>query len=406
MWNEKWMRTFYARKTPSTEIKTRIRLLSEALKESGIDIALIMQNADLFYFTGTIQRGYLIVPSHDKPILAVTGVIDRVRQESCIETIVPISSLNDIPQLCSNMSCSQPKAIGLEFDVLPVSLYKRIKALLHGSRPVDVSEIIRGIRMVKSPYEIQKIKDSAAIYAEAIGKLPQLLKPGLTEVALQSELIRLARRRSHFGAHRVRGFNQESYYGHVLAGPRGAIPSMLNSPTGGLGSTPGFGYGAGHWPIEENSPILIDLCFGVDGYLSDQTRTAVIGNLAPNLLSAYEKLLELKHEIEDLLRPGAICEDVYLAAIEKAEALDLGDNFMGSGPRKARFIGHGIGLEMDEWPVIGKGFRAALAPGMALALEPKLIFPGIGAIGLEDNYVITEKGCENITPLDESIIVC
>ena len=399
------MKLFHENKTPKVEIGARIVALQAALTRANIDAAVIVQNADLFYFTGTIQKGYLLVPSQGNPVFAVTGDLDRVKAESSIEAIEPIASLKEIPAICYRIfPSSQPHTIGLEFDVIPVSLYNRICSVFKSSRPVDISPIIRNIRMVKSPYEIDKIKGSATIFAEAISHLPQFLKPGMTEVALQSELVRLGRYRSHFGAHRVRGFNQESYYGHVLAGPRGAVPSMVNSPTGGLGSTPAFGYGAGHWPIEENSPILIDLCFGIDGYLADQTRTAVIGKLPSSLLSAYEKLLVVKKEIEELLRPGAICEEIYFHALEKAEALNLGENFMGHGPRRARFIGHGIGLEMDEWPVIAKGFRSALAPGMVLALEPKLIFPGIGAIGLEDNYIITEKGCENITPLDESII--
>ncbi len=396
---------FHDRKTPKPEIEARISALKQALAEREVDLAIIVQNADLFYFTGTIQRGYLLVPQKGDPLFAVTGNIDRVREESSLEAIEAISSLKDLGELCSQMfGSSRPGTLGLEFDVLPVSFFNRISALFPSSRPVDISSAIKKIRMIKSPYEIEKIKVSATILPEALSHLPEILKPGMTEVGLQSEIIRIARRRSHFGAHRVRGFNQESYYGHVLAGPRGAVPSMVNSPTGGLGSTPAFGYGAGHWPIEVNSPVLIDLCFGIDGYLSDQTRTAVVGKLSPSLVQAYGKILSLKREIEKLLRPGAICEEVYFQVFGKAEELGLAENFMGFGQRRARFVGHGIGLEMDEWPVIGRGFKVTLAPGMVLALEPKAVFPGLGAIGLEDNYVITETGCENITPLDESII--
>jgi len=392
------------RKTPRKEIKARISTFQEALMQLEVDLAIVVQNADLFYFSGTIQGGYLLIPMEGEPVFAATGDAHRIEQESGIDKIVPITGIKEIPGLCKEILRLEPRTVGLEFDVLPVSLYHRVCALLHGCSAVDVSNSIRKIRMLKSSYEINKIRESAMIYGEALSHLPEILRPGITEVDLESELVRLARRRSHFGAHRVRGFNQESYYGHVLAGPRGAVPSMLKSPTGGLGSTPAFGYGSGHWAIEENSPILIDMCFGIDGYLADQTRTAVIGKLPASLNSAYEKLLTLKKEIEGLLRPGAICEEVYFQALDKAESLGLTKNFMGAGERKARFVGHGIGLEMDEWPVIGKGFRTALAPGMVLAVEPKLIFHGIGAIGLEDNYVITEEGCENLTPLDECII--
>ncbi len=395
------IREFHDRKTPGQEIEKRISALKQALEQARVDLAVVVQSVDLFYFTGTIQRGYLLVPREGNPLFAVTGNLDRVREESAIGAIEPISSLKDVPRLCSHMSIgSQPSTLGLEFDVLPVSIFNRITALFPSARPVDISSAIKTIRMVKSPYEIEKIRASATILPEALSHLPDVVRQGMTEVELQSEIIKIARRRSHFGAHRVRGFNQESYYGHVLAGARGAVPSMINSPTGGLGSTPAFGYGAGHWPIDVNSPILIDLCFGIDGYLSDQTRTAVVGKLPRPLAQAYEQILVIKTEIEKLLRPGAICEEIYFHVLEKAEGLGIAENFMGFGQRRARFVGHGIGLEMDEWPVIGKGFQVRLAPGV----EPKAVFPGLGAIGLEDNYVITEAGYENITPMDESII--
>ena len=399
------MKLFHENKTPKEEMETRIGALQAALSKANIDAAIIVQNADLFYFSGTIQRGYLLIPSHGDPVFAVTGDISRVKRESSIEKIERITSLKEIPAICSGvLPSSQPYTLGLELDVLPVSLYNRICSIFQNSRPVDISSIIRNIRMIKTPYEIDKIRASATIFAEAISHLPQILKPGMTEVDLESELIRMARRRSHFGAIRIREFNQEGHYGHVLAGPRGAVPSMMNSPTGGLGPTPAFGYGASYCPIEENSPILIDLCFGIEGYIADQTRTAVIGKLPDFLLEAYERLLSLKKEIEKQLHPGAICEEIYFKALEIAETKGLSDNFMGHGPLRPKFIGHGIGLELDEWPVLGKGFRAALEPGMVLAFEPKLIFPEIGAIGLEDDYVITEDGYEKITPLDESII--
>ena len=398
------MDVFVDRKTPREEIEARITAFQKGLKKNHVQLAIVVQNADLFYFTGTIQGGYLLVPMEGEPVFAATGDIHRTRLESGIENIAQIGGLREIPELCRELLGSQPKAIGLEFDVLPVAIHNRICTAFQGCDSLDVSGIIRAVRMTKSPYEVERIRESATIYADAISHLPEILKPGITEVDLESELVRLARHRSHFGAHRVRGFNQESYYGHVLAGPTGAVPSMLRSPTGGLGSCPAFGYGAGHWPIEENTPVLIDLCFGIDGYLADQTRTAVIGNLPDLLKRAYEKLLTLKGHIEKLLRPGAICEDIYLEALGKADSLGIGPNFMGIGQRKARFVGHGIGLEMDEWPVIGKGFRTALAPGMVLAVEPKLIFPDMGAIGLENNYLITQEGCENLTPLDDSII--
>ncbi|MBW1731359.1 MAG: aminopeptidase P family protein [Deltaproteobacteria bacterium] len=393
--------------TPKEEIHARIQTLQKELARASMDMAIIAQNADLFYFSGTIQRGYLLVAQEGEPVFAATGDIGRIRQEAGIDKVECIYGLKDIPNLCIKLLSVPEHAItiGLEYDVLPVSLFKRFESIFPSAHFKDISSSIRKIRMVKSPYEVEKIRESASIFSDAMASLPKILKEGMTEVDLESEIIRIGRRRSHFGTLRSRGFNQETYYGHVISGPRGAIPSFLNSPTGGLGSSPAFGHGAGHWPIERNTPILIDLCFGVDGYLADQTRTAVLGRLPSDLERAYDRLLLLKRELEASLRPGAISEDIYHHALEKADALGIGEYFMGVGTRRAKFVGHGIGLEIDEWPVIGKGSQIILVPGMVIALEPKLIFPGIGAIGIEDNYVITETGFEKLTPLNESIIM-
>jgi len=391
---------------PGQEIEGRIMRFQKLLSEAQVDAAIVIQNADLFYFSGTVQRGYLIVPASGEPVLAATGPIERIRHESPLKNIHPISGMAELVSLAAQtLGELKGLTLGVEEDVIPVSLYKRLKSSFSESRLKDISGLIRTLRMIKSPYEISLIKDSAQIFSQVMDQLPEILKPGITEVALETELIRIGRRWSHFGPLRVRAFNQEVYYGHVISGPRAAEPSYLMSPTGGLGSCPAFGQGSSFYPIEPHTPIIIDLCFGIQGYLSDQTRTASIGHLPPRLEKGYEALLEIKAKIVEMLRPGTISSTIYEKALELAKESRLSQNFMGYGVTKANFVGHGIGLEIDEWPVIGKGFSTPLAPGMVIALEPKLTFPGVGVIGLEDNYLITEDSPEKLNPLGDKIIV-
>ncbi len=391
--------------TPRKEIDSRTAAFQEALSGTGIDVAIIVQSADLFYFSGTVQRGYLIIPSKGEPVFAATGDPERIRQESPLSKIDPIRGIEDLVSIIAALvNGLEGAVIGVEEDVIPAALYKKMAFLFEGAHLKDVSTLIRALRMIKSPYEVELIRESATIYPEVISQLERVLRPGMSEIALESELVLLGRKRSHFGYVRVRAFNQEMYYGHVISGPRAAAPSYLMSPTGGMGPCPAFGQGASFHPIEPDTPIIIDLCFGISGYLSDQTRTAVMGSLPPEMEKAYKLLLDLKVEVGEMLRPGAIPSEVYAKALQIAERLGISDNFMGFGPRKAKFIGHGIGLEIDEWPVIGKGFTTPLEPGMVLALEPKLTFPGLGVVGLEDNYLIGENGAEKLNQLAEDII--
>ena len=103
--------------------------------------------------------------------------------------------------------------------------------------------------------------------------------------------------------------------------------------------------------------------------------------------------------------PGTVAGDLYEAAIEIAHEKGLGENFMGAGPDRIRFIGHGVGLELDEFPFLAKGQKTELQEGMVIALEPKLIFPGQGVVGIENTHVVTAKGLEQLTRAEEGIVI-
>jgi Xaa-Pro aminopeptidase len=223
------------------------------------------------------------------------------------------------------------------------------------------------------------------------------LREGMTELELSALVEAEARRRGHEGVVRLRGWNQETYYGMIAAGPAAAAPSFPDLPLGGEGPGPSAPYGAGWRRIARGDPVIVDAPAVLGGYIVDQTRTLVIGRLPDALARAHDAAVDILRTVEAAIRPGATPEALYRAALGRAETLGYADTFMGARPYRARYVGHGLGLELDEWPVLAEGFTDPLEPGCVLAIEPKMIFPGVGVAGIEDQYAVTATGCERLT---------
>ena len=200
----------------------------------------------------------------------------------------------------------------------------------------------------------------------------------MTELELAGQVEAYARKLGHQGIVRMRMWGGELFYGHLMAGPSAAVPSYMASPTGGSAVNPAVAQGAGFSPLKQNEPILLDYVFALNGYISDHTRIFAIKGLPDDLLAAHAAMIELQGMLKEAAKPGTRCGYLYDMAMELAAGRGYRDNFMGSGERRIRFIGHGVGLELDEFPVIAKGQQMKLETGMVVALEPKLIFSGKG----------------------------
>jgi Xaa-Pro aminopeptidase len=258
--------------------------------------------------------------------------------------------------------------------------------------------------MVKTPYEVTQIREAAAILHKGYSEISGIIREGMTELEIDGHLSLIARREGHMGILRMRGWNQEMTYAHVLSGESGATISFLNSPHGGHGNTPAMAQGASFRKIRKNEPIGIDYGAGVKGYVADQFRTFVIGELPQDLLEAHDLSLQIHHRFVKHARPGVPCSDLYHLALEEASTAGYGEVFMGFGEGQVKFVSHGLGLEIDEFPIIAPGFVEKLAEGMVIALEPKFVFPGKGVVGLEDDYLVTASGVERLTLTKEVLM--
>lgn len=394
----------YGLGAPAAEIETRIAALQAAMSAKGIDGSLIVQKTDLFYFSGTAQQGWLYVPVAGTAVLMIFKDVERARMESPL-AVQSLVSPKKIPEMVREMGCPAPAVLGLELDVLPTNLYFQYAAIFKEARIVDVATEIRLIRAVKSAYEIDLLRQAAALSDQLAAKVPEFLQEGMTEVALAGQLEGYARSLGHQGIVRMRLWGSELFYGHLLSGPAATVASYLASPTGGTGVSPLISQGAGYKRLGRNEPILVDYVFALNGYISDHTRIFSLGPLADDLLRAHQAMLDLQAEIKTLAVPGALAGDLYEAMVERAAKQGYEEYFMGVGERKIRFTGHGVGLELDEYPFIAKGQQLPLAAGMIIALEPKIIWPGKGVVGIENTHLVTEQGLECLGQFADDIMV-
>jgi Xaa-Pro dipeptidase len=376
------------------------------MQASQIDALVIVQDADLFYFTGTVQAGTLYVPAEGESLYLVRREITRARRESPLPCIVPLASMRDMASRISEHGCSPAKRVGFELDTVPVGFFERYRKVFASCEVVDASPLIRRIRAIKSPFEIALVKKAAAQIDRIYRAACSIVREGMTQIELAAELERLARLDGHPGPIRMRAFNGWMSFGHVMAGPDSAMPAYVDTPLGGVGPHPSFGQGASFSKIARHEPIIVDWGGFADGYLADQTRILCIGELPQHLVRAYEDMREVQVQMKATARPGVCWSELYQQAVSLAGARGHANRFMGTQGAQVSFVGHGVGIEIDELPFLARGFDdEVLEVGMVFAFEPKVVFPGEGAVGIENTFLVMADHVEQITFSDEAIAI-
>jgi len=392
--------------TPAIELLDRTARLQQQLIASDLDGALILQNADLFYFTGSIQQGVLYIPAAGDPLYMVRRDFGRARMESGLRQLVPLGSPKEIPGLLAEHGIAMPAVAGMELDVVPVALFQRFQKVFGATEMRDATPLIRNVRAIKSDYEIGIMKDAALQVDAMVRRAKEVIKVGMTDLELAAELECVARKKGHQGITRMRGFNSELFFGHIFSGPDSAAPAFVDAPLGGLGVTPAVGQGASYKTIAANQPIIVDVLGAFDGYMVDQTRTLCIGGLPDQLLRAYEDMVKIQDRLKQIARPGVSWGAIYDECHGLAVELGYADVFMGSKGAQVSFIGHGIGVEVDEYPFIARGFKEqTLEAKMVFAFEPKAVFPGLGAVGIENTFWVEADGLKHLTFSDQELAI-
>jgi len=386
--------------TPKEELLRRINGLKEKMAEAGIDFSVIMQNADLFYFSGTIQKGVMVIPVNGDPLLCVERSLERVNAETALD-VTPIKSDKEIEAILRQKGMLKGKG-GMELDVVPVSVFERFKRVVGFAEFVDVAPLIRELRIKKSAFEIEQVRRSGQIIGRIFEKAKYVIREGVREIDVDAELVAEGRRFGHQGFLRMRGFNQEMMNLYVTAGATSGVPSNADVPISGLGLTAAIAQGSSLKPVERGVPVLVDYGGGYNGYVTDETRMYVAGSMGERFKKPYEVTREIIEDVTNFGREGIDCTEIFYRAHQLAKKAQLQEHFMGFGEGRVSFIGHGLGLEINELPVITARHKRILEEGMVFAFEPKFIFPGEGSVGIEVDFIVRKEGLERVVdfPID------
>lgn len=386
--------------TPQEELTNRLDGLRRKMVGAGIDFAVIIQNVDLFYFTGTLQKGTLVVPAEKDPILFIEKSLGRVRLETPLE-ITPIRRDKDIKEVLKDRGVLHGTG-GMELDVLPVSLFERFKGVVGHERFVDVSPLIRELRLKKSAFELEQVKRSGTIVEKVFVRAREVVREGVREVDIDAELVAEGRRNGHQGFLRMRGLNQEMMNLYVTTGIAGTLSSHADVPIAGLGVTPAIAQGSSMNIVRAGTPVIVDYGGGYNGYITDETRVFVAGRLDEAFKKPYEVARQIIEDAADSGKEGVDCTELFERALSRVKKEGLHDYFMGHGEGQVSFIGHGLGLEINELPVITARHSRILEEGMVFAFEPKFVLPEKGAIGIEVDFIVRKDRLERVTstPID------
>ena len=384
----------------AAEHRSRLSAFREMLGGSGLDGALVLHGVDLYYLAGTRQSGALWVPARGEAVLFVRRSLSRARAESAVADVRPFPPSRELAAATGARG-----RIGTTLDVVPAATLDWWRRQLPVAEWADVSGPLRAQRSVKSPAEIDVMREGARRLSAVLGEVPSFLRPGMREIDLSAEIEHRLRRAGNEGSPRLRTYNAELFVGLAVAGAGAAVPGFFDGPVAGSGLHPAYPLGASERPIGRDEPVMVDFTTVFGGYVVDMTRMAVCGALAPDLTRALGVAGAIQAEVASGLRPGAVPEDLWARALAVAGQAGLGDVFMGPPGDQARFVGHGVGLELDEPPVIAPGSRVPLRAGQTVAVEPKFVFPGRGAVGIENTWVVTGSGGERLTGLGDELMV-
>ena len=385
------------RKVPASELEDRVHRFRRIMDAENPEweLAVILSKINLYYFTGTMQDGMLLVPRNGEACLWVRRSYERAVDESRFPVILPMRSYRDA---AAGMA-SIPGTVHLETEQVPLAALARLQKHFPFRDVQPLDRQVLQTRAAKSPYELDLMERAGAIHRRVLeDRVPEILREGMTEAELTSGLYSLMMDEGHQGIVRFGMFESEIVLGLIGFGESSIYPTYLDSPGGNAGMSPAVPLiGSRTRRLSDGDLVFVDIGCGFAGYHTDKTMTYVFGRPLPEeAVAAHERCLEIQDRIAALLVPGAVPSAIYESVTADLEPA-FRENFMGYGARCVQFVGHGIGLEIAENPVIARGFDTPLETGMAIAVEPKKGIAGVGMVGTENTFVVTPGGGRSIT---------
>ena len=379
------------------ELELKWRRIQQAMRQEEADGCLLTMNMNLYYVSGQVFNGYFYLPAEGRPYWFVKRLTipetDRVHA---------IRKPEQMPDFFQDLGLAMPRKLLLEADELSYHEYIRLQHVFRPEVTGNASALIRHIRMIKTPWEIEQMRISARKHEAVYREIPACYRPGMTDIELQIEIEKRMRVYGSLGYFRAFGSNMDIFMGSLLAGENAGEPSPFDFALGGAGMHVSGPLGANGTLLREGTTVMADMSGNYTAYQTDMTRVFSIGKLPDRAYRVHRVALEIQPRMERTAKPGVPCAELYRDALAMAGQEGLEDCFMGTR-FQAKFVGHGVGLEINELPVLTTRSKDILQPGMTFAFEPKFVLAGIGAVGIENTFLVTDSGVEKMTLLDENI---
>ncbi len=381
------------------ELTLRLDKVRKEMKKEKLDAILIGSSVNIYYMSGCIYRGYVYVTAEREPLfMQVPPSYPNPDEPDSIAIRKPEVIADKLGELGYEL----PNRVGLEYMDLLYSDIERLKRCLPFAEFADASMVMRHARLIKTEYEVKKMREDGMHQAAAYSKIHHCYKEGMTDLEFQIEIEKVLRREGCLGILRAAGNRMELNLGSVISGDNADTPSPYDFAMGGAGTDPSLPVGANGMTLKPGTTVMADMNGGFNGYQSDMTRCWSIGEASGLANEAHECSIRILRHLEDSARPGVEISQMYADAVNIAKEANLHEYFMGH-THKAGFIGHGVGIELNEIPVIMERNHDKLEENMTIALEPKFVIPHVGAVGIENTYRVTPSGLENLTEFPEPL---
>ncbi|MGA1847396.1 M24 family metallopeptidase [Deferribacter abyssi] len=390
-------------KVPKKELDRRLLLFISTMSKIDPEwkLAVFFDKINIFYFTGTMQNGVLFIFKNNGAHFFIRRNFDRAKEESEFDNLYHVRSFKDILSYFKSF----PKTVYITKETLPLIVFERFNKYFNFQNIKSCDLAINYTRAVKSDFELNFIKKAGEIHRITKEEIvPKLLVTGMSEFDFARELLNQMLRLGHQGITRIRSFNGELYLGNICFGENSNYYNSFDGPGGIKGVCPAVPlFGNPDTILQKNMLIYVDTACGYMGYYTDKTQIYVTGNLPQYVYDEHKKCVEIQNMIAEHLKPGITPSEIYEIIMSKIDKKFL-PGFMGYKSNQVKFLGHGVGLHVDEYPAIAKGFDIPLVENMVIAVEPKKSIEGIGMVGIENTFLVTEKGGICLTGNNHEII--
>lgn len=385
-------------------MRERINSFQKRIFETNVDAVLLTYSRSTLYYAGTTHPCILVITPEDYHMIVIRG-FDSVLEETWLEMnkISIGSGYEDVKQKLKSWKIRRG-ILGMELDIIPTNMYLEVSKFFSEFRIIDVSELILEQRKIKDAKEIEYTREACHIVHYGHQRILEVLREGMTELELSSEIEDAHRKAGHEGLYFIRQFDFFMGRGPVASGKNlSRIAGKVGSITG-IGLSPSIPMGASLKKIEKGQMIVVDIPTHYHGYHCDQSRTYVVGKPPDICRCLHEGMRGIADQVIQILRPGVRCDHIYKKACVVADELGVGPFFMrlGGNSKRVPFVGHGVGIELNEPPLISKNSQEVLEKGVIIALELEMCRDIGEVVKLEDTLLVTAEGVEvlTITPRD------